>query len=259
MRAVFRILLLTHFLTIGGQPSNGQTPVAIELVLAVDTSLSVNNAEFDLQMKGIANAFRSEEIINLIGLYDGVAVSLIQWGGWVSEEHTVPWRLLKSEQSIRDFADEVEKTERENVGYFTAIGTAVNAAIKSLLENQYAGRLLKIDVSGDGANNAGPLPLQSRVIAEQVGISINGLAIRTDVPDLDDYFRRELISGPGAFVISISDYQNFGRAMQRKLKKELAPPISWRDERFRKASRVLLPAALPQSSRLARRSTDPSY
>ena len=243
----------------GGQPSNAQTPVSIELVLAVDTTLSVNNREFDLQMRGIAEAFRSREIINLIGLYDGVAVSLIQWGGWVSEEHSVPWRLLKSEASILAFADEVRRTRRENVGYFTALGTAVNEAMKSLLSNQYAGRLLKIDVSGDGTNNAGPLPIQSRNVAEQLGISINGLAIRTDVPDLDSYFRRELIAGPGAFVISISGYEDYSRAMQQKLKKELAPPVSWRREWIRKASRALRPAALPQSRRPESQSAGPPY
>ena len=169
MSTVTRIVLLAYFLTFGSPPSNGQTPVSIELVLAVDTSLSVNNEEFDLQMRGIARAFRSQEIINLIGLYDGVAVSLIQWGGWVSEKHGVPWRLLKSPGSIRKFAEEVERTRRENVGYFTAIGTALNEAMKSLLENQYAGRLLKVDVSADGTNNAGPLPAQSQAIAERIG------------------------------------------------------------------------------------------
>ncbi len=208
--------------------ARAQTPVSIELVLAVDTSLSVNNEEYALQMRGIAQAFRSPDIIDLIGLYDGVAVSLIQWGGWTSEKHTVPWQLLKSRASILAFARQVERTKRENVGYFTAIGTAIGAAMKSIIENKYEGKLRKIDVSGDGVNNAGPTPQSTRAVAEQLGISVNGLAIRTDLSILDDYYRENVIAGPGAFVITADNYNDFARAMHKKLKKELQVPISFR-------------------------------
>ncbi len=208
--------------------AHAQTPVSIELVLAVDTSLSVNNHEYDLQMRGIAHAFRSKDIVDLIGLYDGVAVTLIQWGGWTSETNTVPWQVLKSKQSVMSFARQVEQTKRENVGYFTAIGTAVGAAIKSITENEYAGRLRKIDVSGDGVNNAGPLPQSIKAIAEQLNISVNGLAVRTDLPILDQYYREHVIAGPGAFVITADSYEDFAQAMHKKLKKELQAPISFR-------------------------------
>ncbi len=229
----FKLVILFALLALGvalyeGRSARAQTPVSIELVLAVDTSLSVNNEEYDLQMRGIAQAFRSQDIIDLIGLYDGVAVSLIQWGGWTSEKHTVPWQLLKSPASILEFARQVEQTKRENVGYFTAIGTAIGAAMKSIVENQYEGKLRKIDVSGDGVNNAGPTPQSTRGVAEQLGISVNGLAIRTDLSILDDYYRENVIAGPGAFVITADNYNDFARAMHKKLKKELQVPISFR-------------------------------
>lgn len=220
-------------------PARAQTPVSIELVLAVDTSLSVNNEEYALQMQGIAQAFRSEDIIELIGLYDGVAVSLIQWGGWTSEKHTVPWQVLKSRTSILSFARQVEEIKRENVGYFTAIGTAVSAAIKSIIDNQYVGKLRKIDVSGDGVNNAGPLPQSTQPLAEQLGISVNGLAILTDLAILDQYYEQNVIAGPGAFVISASSYSDFAEAMHKKLKKELEVPVS-----FRRSGPAPQPAAL---------------
>lgn len=220
-------------------PATAQTPVSIELVLAVDTSLSVNNEEYALQMRGIAKAFRAEDIIDLIGLYDGVAVSLIQWGGWTSEKHTIPWQVLKSRESVLNFARQVEEIKRENVGYFTSIGTAVGAAIKSIVENEYAGKLRKIDVSGDGVNNAGPPPQTSGAIAKQLGISVNGLAIRTDLAILDRYYRENVIAGPGAFVVTAEDYTDFARAMHKKLKKELEVPVS-----FRKSSPAPQRAAL---------------
>ncbi len=45
--------------------AQAKTPVSIELVLAVDTSKSIDRFEYDLLMKGIANAFRTPEIVNL--------------------------------------------------------------------------------------------------------------------------------------------------------------------------------------------------
>ncbi len=209
-------------------PAAAQTPVSIELVLAVDTSLSVNNEEYALQMRGIAQAFRADDIIDLIGLYDGVAVSLIQWGGWTSEKHTIPWQVLKSRASVLAFARQVDEIKRENVGYFTAIGTAVGAAVKSIVENEYEGKLRKIDVSGDGVNNAGPPPKASGAIAAELGISVNGLAVRTDLAILDKYYEENVIAGPGAFVITAANYSDFARAMHKKLKKELEVPVSFR-------------------------------
>lgn len=149
-------------------------------------------------------------------------------GGWTSEKHTVPWQVLKSRSSILEFARQVEQTNRENVGYFTAIGTAVGAAMKSIVENEYVGKLRKIDVSGDGVNNAGPPPQSTRAIAEQLDISVNGLAIRTDLSILDKYYEANVIAGPGAFVITAERYSDFARAMHKKLKKELQVPVSFR-------------------------------
>ena len=60
-------------------PVSANTPVSIELVIAVDTSMSVDGSEYGLLMTGIAKAFRTPEIVSLIGQHDGVAVSLFQW------------------------------------------------------------------------------------------------------------------------------------------------------------------------------------
>ncbi len=210
--------------------AQAQTPVSIELVLAVDTSLSVNDIEYGLQMQGIAQAFRTPEIIKLISRQDGVAVTLIQWAGWVNTEHTVPWRLLTTANSILEFATEIEMAKRETVGRLTAISTAIEASLHAIATNEFAGRRLKIDVSGDGRNNAGPPPAQSRELAAALGVTINGLAILTDFADLDDYFRRQIMSGPGAFVVRANDYHDFARAIRLKLMRELASAVSHNKE-----------------------------
>ncbi len=224
-------LILAAVLVVAVRGAQAQTAVSIELVLAVDTSLSVNDKEFALQMNGIAEAFRSPEIIELIASGNGVAVTLLQWAGWAREERSVPWRLLKSPASVLSFAAEITAAKRQGVGNLTAIGTALGAAMHELRTNDYAGQLLKIDLSGDGYSNAGPTLTKMRNTADDLGITINGLAVLTDFEGLDDYFRDQIMVGPGAFVIEAADYEDFARAMKRKLLRELAPQISRFEDR----------------------------
>ena len=220
------ITIVLYASTIASKPSGAQTLVALELVLAVDTSSSVNATEYRLQLEGIATAFRSPEVIELIEHSGGVAVTLIQWSSWAGLGSALPWRLLTDKASVLSFAGEVERTERASVGSLTGIGTAISAGLRALEENRFTGTRQKIDVSGDGQTNTG-LPLeQARKLARSKGVTVNGLAIENDIPDLSTYFREQIISGPDAFVIAAADYPDFARAMQTKLLRELAPKIS---------------------------------
>jgi len=223
-------LLLSGLVFVASQTTQAQEPIAIELVLAVDVSGSVSNSEFDLQMNGIANAFRSPDVIALIASHDGVAVKLIQWGGWVDDKQTLPWRLLDSRASVLSFASEVEAIDRQTVGFLTAIGTAVDEALKLIVANNYAGRQLTIDISGDGENNTGLDLTELRIQAQLLSVTINGLLVLTDVPNLDEYYEKHVISGPGAFVIKVSDYNSFADVMRLKLLRELAPRVSRQED-----------------------------
>lgn len=225
MRVVATVLTLCLG-AIGLRPAVAQTPVSIELVLAVDTSLSVNDLEFRLQMRGIAEALRSPEVINLITSYDGVAMTVIQWAGWVNEENWLPWRLLKSPASIEALAAEIETLKRDHVGNLTGIGTAIEAGLYALANNQYSGRQMKIDISGDGASNIGPDPNLAKLRATAAGVTINGLAILLNDDTLAAYYGDQVITGPGAFVIKANDHKDFARAMRLKLLRELAPAVS---------------------------------
>ncbi len=221
--------------------AQAKTPVSIELVLAVDTSISIDGFEYDLLMKGIANAFRTPEIVSLIGQQDGVAVALFQWSSEVNEQYMVPWHLLKDPASVLAFAAKVEKAERDPNRVFTAIGEAIDFGVRLIAENAFEGRQLKIDVSGDGRNNIGVPPSIPRQEANTLGIVINGLPILThivdyssgipthtnvDYFDLEAYYREKVIHGPGAFVEIASDYDDFARAFLRKLRREMTPLVS---------------------------------
>jgi hypothetical protein len=89
-------------------------------------------------------------------------------------------------------------------------------------ESPYRGTRRVIDVSGDGSNNRGRLVNLARDEAVSANIGINGLPILALEPDLDDYYERNVIGGPGAFVIAAKSYEAFADAILKKLITEIA-------------------------------------
>ena len=211
------------------EPAQAEMPVSIELVLAVDISRSVDDDEYDLQMKGIANAFRNPEIIDLIGQHNGVAVTLFQWDEAVDRQRMIPWHLLTDPATVLSFAAKVEGLQRDPIRKFTGIGRAIDFGVYLIAANQFSGRQLKIDISGDGRDNIGSLTPASRQRARSLGIAINGLPILIETFNLETYYREEVILGPDAFLEIAHDYRDFARAFLRKLRREITPFMSQND------------------------------
>jgi len=65
-----------------------------------------------------------------------------------------------------------------------------------------------------------PSVARDRIVA--AGISINGLAILTEEPWLEGYYRSNVIGGPGGFVVAARNFGSFADAMLRKLVQEVA-------------------------------------
>ncbi len=227
LRAVMAVGVIIVLLQ--SEKARAQTPVSLELVLAVDISRSVDDYEYDLQMTGIANAFRNLEIIDLIGQHNGVAVTLFQWDEEVDKQHMIPWHLLSDRASVLSFAAKVQVLERSRARNFTGLGRAIEFGVHLITENEFAGRQLKIDISGDGWDNIGSLPSAARQRARSLGIAINGLPILTDTYNLDVYYREEVILGPASFLEIALDYNDFARAFLRKLRREITPLMSRND------------------------------
>ncbi|GAB5469928.1 MAG: DUF1194 domain-containing protein [Rhodospirillales bacterium] len=225
------LVLLPLLLALAGQ-ARAETPVDLELVLAVDASGSVDDREFDLQLTGIATAFRSPEVLAAIegGAYGRIAVALVIWA-----EHNRPkalsrWHLVQDRASADAFADEVAGFPRGLVNGATGIGKAIFFSAKAIEQNAYAGSRKVVDISGDGRETPPDdwtvmLP-QGQAYAAARGVGVNGLAILTDQPDLAAYYRAEVILGFGAFVEVAETYDDVARAMQRKLIREIATPLA---------------------------------
>jgi hypothetical protein len=209
------------------EPAWAQQPVELELVLAVDVSVSVDPAEYALQIAGLAFAIRDPNVQAAIAAVgnEGIAVSVIQWGEGLQQRVAIGWHHLVDAPSIEVFARAVEKSPRHFSGNGTSISAAMAFAARTFDGNGFAGRRRVIDVSGDGRNNSGLVPpvVRDRLVAQ--GFVINGLAILDGDDGLGLYFQNEVIGGTASFVVTAVGFEDFAEAMRRKLLHEIQAPV----------------------------------
>jgi hypothetical protein len=207
------------------------TPVDLDLVLAVDASGSINDREFELQIRGLAEAFRDPEVQTALQAPGrrGIAVALMQWSGQFQQVVSVDWTLVHDAPTALAFARRIEATQRRFTAE-TAPGNALAAGIRLLQHNRFAGGREVIDISGDGEANSGAAPDPVRDAAAAAGITINGLAILDEIPTLNLYYAEHVIGGPDAFLIVAKDFGDFTRAIRQKLLREIqSAPLAGRE------------------------------
>lgn len=230
-RAAIRTLLcaLLALAPVGAE----SRPVAVdlELVLAVDVSLSVDEQEAALQRRGYVEAFSAPEVIEAIraGMLGRIAVTYFEWAGVGWQIPIMAWTVIETEADAHAFADRLAEMP-VNSGPWTSISSAIDHGVRLFEGNGIEGTRRVVDISGDGENNIGRPVTDARDDAMARGITINGLAIINDrmnlsyppMPNLDLYYRHCVIGGPGAFVIVAGDFDAFAAAIRRKLVLEIA-------------------------------------
>jgi hypothetical protein len=179
---------------------------------------------FELQKRGYAAAFRNPRVIAAIrsGIAQAIAVTMHQWTGPRLQVHVVPWMVVKDEASAAALAAAIEGTPRKLFGGGTSISGAIDTAMKWFRRSPFQGERRVIDVSGDGANNRGRSVTRARDEAIAADVVINGLPILAWEPDLDFYYKQNVIGGPGAFMIVAKDFDTFADAILRKMINEIA-------------------------------------
>jgi Ca-activated chloride channel homolog len=198
-------------------------PVDLTLVLALDGSASVTFEEFNLIAGGMAGALRDPEVVK--GLIGGPAavslVCLLLWSGTGAQAVMIDWTRIASAADAAGFADAVDNMPRGVRAGATAIGEALLAADQLLGSAPAKATRQVVDVVGDGRSNDGALPGPIRDRMAAAGITINGLCVLHEEPDLVQSYTNEVIGGPGAFALPCPDYPAFAAAMRLKLLREL--------------------------------------
>jgi len=245
--------LLVHVLVTAGACSAAVSKdyVDLELVLAVDISLSMDHEEQKLQRDGYVAAFRDPQLVQAIksGPNGRIAVTYVEWAGAGIQSVVIPWRVIANSGDARSFANELSAKPIRRA-LMTSISEVLLMSSRLFATSPVRGLRRVIDVSGDGPNNSGSLVESARDRVVSAGTMINGLAIRIrrgvgaysyfDVPNLDRYYKDCVIGGSGSFVLSIRDKREFATAIRQKLLLEIAnlsplPPLVLRRTQLRSA------------------------
>ncbi|RUV18407.1 DUF1194 domain-containing protein [Mesorhizobium sp. M7A.F.Ca.MR.245.00.0.0] len=201
--------------------------VDVELVLAVDISLSMDEKEFALQRSGYVEALRHPDFIKAVraGATGRIALTYFEWAGTVRDDAVIGWQIIDSAESANSFADKVAARP-----FRSFRGTSISGALAFGTElfdrTSFHGERSVIDISGDGPNNIGPPVTATRDAATAKGIVVNGLPILISpsptFSHLDQYYAQCVIGGPGSFVLPIYAAAEFSTAIRRKLLLEVS-------------------------------------
>jgi hypothetical protein len=203
--------------------------------LASDVSRSVDTTKFQLQRDGYAAAFSNARVLEAIasGSNGKIAVCFVEWSGSTSQKVVIDWTVIKNAETGRQFGDRLVETPR-SFAERTSISAGIDFSMMQFTASPYESSRRTIDVSGDGTNNSGRDVRSARDEAVAQGVTINGLVILSEQPlawnpehthppgGLANYYRDNVIGGPGAFVMVAQNFESFGNALIGKLIAEIA-------------------------------------
>jgi Protein of unknown function (DUF1194) len=224
----FKTLLATLLLGSGGFPSSGSTFSCpdLALVLAIDASGSIDARDFSLQQAGYAAAFSDRQVQSALASAGVVDVAVVLWGDDEMATQVLDWERLSDPEDAGRLGATIAGMVRKVTGD-TGIGNGLWVALDLLEDDEDCATRRIINVSGDGKESFGARPRNhmplavARDRAEAMGVTINGLVITENTPDLLAYYESEVISGPDAFAMSAASFEAFGAAITRKLAREI--------------------------------------
>jgi hypothetical protein len=229
--ALAAIVFLVFFSLTGDLRAAG---VDLEVILAADVSRSIDDGEFDLQRKGYAAALTDPRVLAAIRGRQNAAIGVcfIEWSGEEDQQVVVDWAEIRDEEDAGSVAAAILAAPRSFMGR-TSISAAIDFAMAHFATSKWQASRHIIDISGDGTNNSGRPVTEARDQAIAQGVTINGLAIINDKPNLGYsahtqppgglplYYRQNVIGGSNAFLLVVQDFNSFADAMANKLAKEI--------------------------------------
>jgi hypothetical protein len=238
MRALRTLAVVGLVAIAGWTPTCAAERVDLLLALAADISHSVDEVKFQLQRSGCATAFSDSRVTEAIrsGPNGRIAVTLVEWSGPLSQKIVIDWMVISDDKTARLFGDHLVEASRVFADS-TSISAGIDFAMTQLDRAPYETHRRVIDVSGDGDNNSGRDVTAARDEAIAKGITINGLVILTETPSpwnsthtnppggLANYYRNNVIAGPGAFVMVAENSNSFGDVIVKKLIAEIAQAV----------------------------------
>ena len=131
----------------------------------------------------------------------------------------MPWTILRGRDDLKTLATRLRGAGRSWVHTMTDPGGGIAAAEHLFAEQPLVSLRQVIDVSGDGRQNTGEVATaDARDAAVSHGLTVNGLPIASgEEPGIEDWYRANVVGGPGAFLIVADSYDAFAAAFRQKL------------------------------------------
>lgn len=232
-------LLLAAGLVAWSPSARTAAPVDVALVLLTDVSQSMDADEYALVKSGYRAAFSDPEVISaILNIEGGVAVAYVEFSGAEEIVLVKGWDVLTDGASAAAFGEAVAAAPRSSAGN-TAMAASIAQAARLLNGGEFAAASRRvIDIASDHPHDGGRSAfVRDAAVAD--GITINALPILDDDPigtfdgrmtyataqwglgGTTEFYRRDIIGGPGAFVVEAHGIEVFGEALKRKLLLEL--------------------------------------
>lgn len=207
----------------------------LALILAMDVSSSVDAEEDALQRGGLAAALVAPEVKRAFFASPlPVALAVFEWSGRYNQELIVDWRLVTTPVVLAEISDRIAQSRRSHNEFPTAIGHALGYG--AVLFRRAPPCLFKtLDMAGDGENNEGFGPRQAYAEFDFNRVTVNGLVVNAGdfeaETSLIDFYEKEILHGPTAFLEVAQGFGDYENAMRRKLEREVRPTIVGGGER----------------------------
>ena len=205
----------------------------LALLLALDVSASVSPADDLLQRQGLARALLSPAVSDALLGSDPVALQVFEWAGASYQRPLLPdWQMIRTSEDLARVAQAIEVPLAPTLDRSrrrTALGQAL-AFAHGIFEQSPDCRARTLDVSGDGRSNEGPSASDTYARLPWASITVNALVIQGPTREwgITRYFERFVLRGPGAFLVEADGYEDYRRAMEEKLLREVDEPLASR-------------------------------
>ncbi|HEY1385668.1 MAG TPA: DUF1194 domain-containing protein [Dongiaceae bacterium] len=210
----------------------GELVTDINIVTALDISDSVDSQAAAIEIDGMAEAIRSPRVMAAVqsGRHRRIGFAIFAWRDGAYPE-LVSWTIIASVEDARAVSRRLRSDFHAFAAadppapplspHMTDLSGAIDHAAILLLTAPFTARRSVINVIGNGWDNVGEGPLHARDRFVATGGTINGVVLGFD-PVLMDYYRGNVVGGPGAFVLSVEQPSQMADVLARKFLNDIA-------------------------------------
>ena len=211
----------------------------VNIITAVDVSLSVTSAGENLEYQGLALGVADDGFLALVEQAGGASLAVFTWSSNAVFGTALPWTVIRSPgdadavAAILMAAPRMPRNEygqrytgQDSQGGMTNTSAALDYALTLALSAPFRGARTIINIMTDSRPTEGPAPLAQRAAAEARGITVNAVVFSPQDAEVPAWFRSNVITGPGAFVVTISSPTHLPEVLRRKFLQDMISALA---------------------------------